>query len=1003
MTTSGPRIRPTSDLPIVANFDSAHLTIGAGVAIFHLATSRVVVCYHSTEKYWFLPKGRRDAGEDSGAGAEREGFEESGYRNRLLPIPLRHRQPRAHNSIDATTPFYTEPVWTQLMPVTRSTQYMLFWYIAETLPPDVEQILSQKSKQEDGVYLVPPPFPKNLTLAARIDMDKKSNPCRHENTGVDEDEALYESYLLSVDEAQEKLRGTIMADVVRTGWEAIQARMEMEESNTPMPALSSLDDAIANLKWNYQNVVSEKERFYWLIKDSETDIRNLREQLDEERSKSGEQIKCLERKVEDLSQDLAKARAEGEAKEDSNSTLKTEKTTLQQTNSSLEEKIDHLECSVKNLSRDLADAHAKGKAIGKRNSDLISEMNTLQQANSSLQGKRVESEERVKCLECKVEELSQNLAKARKEGEAKEETNSTLTTEKTTLQQTNSSLEKQRVKSEEKIDHLESKVEKLTQDLADAHAKGKANGKRISDFMTEMTTLQEANSSLEEQKRELDGAFAATTIKCDGLTKELTLSTAQIGSLENTSSATRLERDQALEEIKSLQTKNRKLTQKAESHNLEANKVEKEKTNLQKDVARLEADTTRLNANIRNIKVHHKQDTDDLKEELEKASKELQQLKSRPKSNNNQPAKKGLEAENKRLQASLEQIEKEKNGLVEAEEESLEMVKSLEEQLKKVKADEEAAREKISKLVRAASEQELRRKDEEGLLRSAIERKQADDWKTFYGDRIQEERSKAGVELEKAKAERDALAKKVEALTSGSPSGQVANSSFNTSPTNPNQTDLQDLQNLLAKRTNDYEAKLADSKVLVKHQSVELNRLGSLLRNASGPQQPHPLPIHGAYPSRNEAPFIPHVGPPRPPGALSFGPPGAFSPGPNAAANYRQGSGFVPRTPTAVTGGALSFSPGGLPPPHANGGHTFPSFPLPGHQGTPLSPATSPFITNGGTPGSGPYSHPHPNGGHQGTPLNPGAQSFTPETQQRVPCPPESSDTSVDNLHRQMS
>ena len=76
MTTSHTRPRPTSNLPVIANFDSAHLTIGAGVAIFHLATSRVVVCYHSKEKYWFLPKGRRDAGEDSGMGAEREGFEE---------------------------------------------------------------------------------------------------------------------------------------------------------------------------------------------------------------------------------------------------------------------------------------------------------------------------------------------------------------------------------------------------------------------------------------------------------------------------------------------------------------------------------------------------------------------------------------------------------------------------------------------------------------------------------------------------------------------------------------------------------------------------------------------------------------------------------------------------------------------------------------------------------------------------------------------------------------
>ncbi len=67
---------PSSSLPTVANFDSSHLLLGAGVAIFHVATARVVLCYHSVDQYWFLPKGRRDANEDSGSGAEREGFEE---------------------------------------------------------------------------------------------------------------------------------------------------------------------------------------------------------------------------------------------------------------------------------------------------------------------------------------------------------------------------------------------------------------------------------------------------------------------------------------------------------------------------------------------------------------------------------------------------------------------------------------------------------------------------------------------------------------------------------------------------------------------------------------------------------------------------------------------------------------------------------------------------------------------------------------------------------------
>ena len=67
---------PTSDTPVIANYDCEHLTIGAGVAIFHLASDRVVVCYHSVDDYWFLPKGRRDANEETGVAAEREGFEE---------------------------------------------------------------------------------------------------------------------------------------------------------------------------------------------------------------------------------------------------------------------------------------------------------------------------------------------------------------------------------------------------------------------------------------------------------------------------------------------------------------------------------------------------------------------------------------------------------------------------------------------------------------------------------------------------------------------------------------------------------------------------------------------------------------------------------------------------------------------------------------------------------------------------------------------------------------
>lgn len=74
--TNAPR---SSFPPIIAQFAGEDLVVGAGVAIFHVATGRVVICSAEDRrgaKYYFLPKGRRDAGEESGRGAEREGYEE---------------------------------------------------------------------------------------------------------------------------------------------------------------------------------------------------------------------------------------------------------------------------------------------------------------------------------------------------------------------------------------------------------------------------------------------------------------------------------------------------------------------------------------------------------------------------------------------------------------------------------------------------------------------------------------------------------------------------------------------------------------------------------------------------------------------------------------------------------------------------------------------------------------------------------------------------------------
>jgi hypothetical protein len=74
-----PRAPPSIQAPVSAQFPSTHFVVSGGVAIFHVASARVVVCRavnRRHEEYFFLPKGRRDAGEESGPGAEREGYEE---------------------------------------------------------------------------------------------------------------------------------------------------------------------------------------------------------------------------------------------------------------------------------------------------------------------------------------------------------------------------------------------------------------------------------------------------------------------------------------------------------------------------------------------------------------------------------------------------------------------------------------------------------------------------------------------------------------------------------------------------------------------------------------------------------------------------------------------------------------------------------------------------------------------------------------------------------------
>ena len=122
-----------------------------------------------------------------------------------------------------------------MVPQERGCQYVLFWYIAETVPRQVEEDLNAEEKNmatSDNAtpYQNPPKYPQGMSLADRVQLDSGNFvPLHHPNTGVDAEEALYESYLLPIKEAAEKLRGTVMEDVVISGWKAICLRHSMEQ------------------------------------------------------------------------------------------------------------------------------------------------------------------------------------------------------------------------------------------------------------------------------------------------------------------------------------------------------------------------------------------------------------------------------------------------------------------------------------------------------------------------------------------------------------------------------------------------------------------------------------------------------------------------------------------------------------------------------------------------------------------------------------------------------
>ena len=168
-----------------------------------------------------------------------DSFSQSGYRNRILPLPTLHRQPEPHPRTTAS-PLTAEPIWIQLLPLGHhDIQYILYWYVAETLPPALEaELLTERGMP----YKPPPAYPVGLSLRDRLAMEPEGyEPVHHEGTGVDEEELGYTSSLVSIEEAAGLLgKSSVSADVVLRGWKGIQDRMAIEDG-----AMTESPEAVA--------------------------------------------------------------------------------------------------------------------------------------------------------------------------------------------------------------------------------------------------------------------------------------------------------------------------------------------------------------------------------------------------------------------------------------------------------------------------------------------------------------------------------------------------------------------------------------------------------------------------------------------------------------------------------------------------------------------------------------------------------------------------------------
>ncbi|PSR81826.1 hypothetical protein PHLCEN_2v6257 [Hermanssonia centrifuga] len=153
---------PTT-IPTDSAWHANDFMLGSGMVILQPSTEGVVLVYEKVEKYWFLPKGRKDIGESLEEASLREAYEEAST-----------LQYYAAGLIPNTEPIYiTTTSWHRQRPIQRCV----------------------KSDGQGGTYLT-------FWFVGMIGKDA----VREENTGM-EDEQNYEAHIVKYDFAMKALWG----------------------------------------------------------------------------------------------------------------------------------------------------------------------------------------------------------------------------------------------------------------------------------------------------------------------------------------------------------------------------------------------------------------------------------------------------------------------------------------------------------------------------------------------------------------------------------------------------------------------------------------------------------------------------------------------------------------------------------------------------------------------------------------------------------------------------